>query len=85
MFKISFCWLYVIGSLRRECLRKESYTVGAGGTYRPFEYENSQNSSKALILTSLKQLQKQKVLTLNLSIPLGKEFLRPYRLVIEIF
>lgn len=44
---------------------KETYVVGAGGTYRPFEFENSENNSKDLISILLKRSPPPKILMSN--------------------
>ena len=50
----------------------ETYTVGSGGTYRPFEFENSQKQLEGFDIDTSKPSPKPKALMLSWSIPHGK-------------
>ena len=41
----------------------ETYTVGSGGTYRPFEFENSQKQLEGFDIDIIKAIAGPKVLT----------------------
>ncbi len=50
----------------------ETYTVGSGGTYRPFEFENSQKQLEGFDIDIIKPSPKPKALTSSWSIPHGE-------------
>ena len=52
--KISLCRLFIIISIHRVSQAKETYVVGAGGTYRPFEFENSEKQLEGFDIDIIK-------------------------------
>lgn len=53
----------------------ETYVVGSGGTYRPFEYENSQQQLEGFDIDLIKAIAKSEDFNIKLVNTPGKAFL----------
>lgn len=54
--KLVFAGCMSLAAFAGNVYAKESYTVGAGGTYRPFEYENSQKQLEGFDIDIIKAI-----------------------------
>lgn len=54
--KLVFAGCLTLAAFSGNVYAKESYTVGAGGTYRPFEFENSQKQLEGFDIDIIKAI-----------------------------